>query len=76
MPGEERSLSLHGKQFCIMIEGEGQKQRDQKLVNYKKKRLEGTLDRDALDQGSSTFCVQDKMSVFLKSKNVMLFSIV
>ena len=59
-----------------MIEGEGQKQTDQKLVNYKKKRLEGTLDRDALDQGSSTFCVQDKMFVFLKSKNVMLFSIV
>ena len=61
-----------------MIEGEGQKQTDQKLVNYKKKkkRLEGTLDKDALDQGSSTFCVQDKMFVFLKSKNVMLFSIV
>ena len=39
-------------------------------------RLEGTLDREALDQGPSTFCVQDKMFVFLKSKSVMFFSTV
>ena len=39
-------------------------------------RLEGTLDREALDQGPSMFCVRDKTFVFLKSKNVMFFSIV
>ena len=43
VPGEERNFSLYGKQFCIMIEGEGQKQRDQKWENYtplKKKKKE------------------------------------